>query len=904
MKRLLLLLLIAGIFVAGFFGYRHFFHPETIAAWSLVPDKALIVYETDQFAVTWKSLKGKKTWKTLSSIPAIRQLNEDLSSLDSTQNGVSLIDVLTNKNKLLVSLFPINRSELGALYILEIKNINQHAALSNLLEDNYSRKARKYDGFTISEITHKQTGRQLTFIFYKNFFIGSSTPFLVEDAIRTINESAYLSFKEVNKELFKLARLQNDDGNLYFNTRRTDDLTGLFYKGSKNQISFLKNIASSSFLDLTTTESEISLNGFSIVNNENTFLDIFKGNASKPFTAGNLITNDAYALNHLSFTNSKAFMEKLTDHRQQHESGYQSARQKLDKYDINPIDFSGWMGNELAFYETNYQNGRFTLIKTSDVTLANKQLKDISKRLATANQDSVYSEVYDGFEITFFPLSEFPQLIFGKMAKGFEDVFYINYENWLIFSNDFQNIKNLIDDIGNENTWGKSLIFNQYLELINKEANLSYIINTKNALKTITDLATEEWRDFLIQNEQIIKEFEFAGIQFSNIDDKYFTNIDLFHPGEYVKRQGSTTLQSEISLTFEGELLGKPKIVRNHTDNSREIIVQDSTNKLYLLSSDFDVLWIDSVSERVTTEFNQVDFYNNNKLQLLFGSENQVFLIDRNGKNVEDYPIEIGSSVISSLNVVDYNKTKKYRWAITNSIGELYLLDKNGEKLKNWSPNEKKYRDSGGINHTRILGKDLMFICKEDGIVDILNRQGDSYPGFPMNFEKDIDDQYILKPGTSFNKSSLTVISKDGEVISVNLRGKFIKRDQLILGSESSEYSFVKDVSSNKYIITVVDEQKIIILSGEGDKKFEKDYINSGDLLIQYYSFGPGNELVIITDKLQEFSYLYDGDGNLINSIPLENSHELSVLYSRSKNEFEVFTSFHDRLDKYRFSLK
>ncbi|MEL6558201.1 MAG: hypothetical protein AAFQ94_08460 [Bacteroidota bacterium] len=904
MKRLLILLLVAGIFAAGFFGYKHFFQTETIAAWSLVPDNALIVYETDQFASSWETLKDKKTWKTLSAIPAINQLNEDLSSLDSTQNGVSLIDVLTEENKLLIGLFPVNRSELGALYILEIKNINQHAALSNLLEENYSRKSRKYNGFTITEITHKQTERKLTFIFYKNFFIGSTTPFLVEDAIRTINESDYLSFKDVNPELFKIARLQNDDGNLYFNASRADDLAGLFYKGAKNQISFLKNIASSSFLDLATTESEISLNGFSIAGNEDTFLDIFKGNPSTSFTVANLISNDAYALNHLSFTNSKSFLERLSNYRQKHETEYQAAKQTLEKYDINPIDFSNWMGDELAFYETNYQNGQFAIIKTNDIAQANKQLKDISKRLATAKQDSVYSEVYDGFEITFFPLTEFPSLIFGNMTRGFEDVFYINYDNWLIFSNDFQNIKNLIDDIRNENTWGKSLTFNQYLELINKEANLSYIINTKNALRTIRDLAAEEWKDFLNRNEQIIKEFELAGIQFSNIDDKYFTNVDFFHPGEYVKRQGSTTLQSEISLTFEGELLGKPKIVRNHTNNSREIILQDSTNKLYLLSNEFDIIWIDSVSQRVTTDFSQVDFYKNNKLQLLFGSDNKVFLIDRNGQNVEKYPVEIGSAEITSLNVVDYNKTKKYRWAITNSAGELYLLDKKGKQLKNWSPNKKKYRNSSGINHTRILGKDLMLICKEDGVVDILNRQGNSYPGFPMNFEKDIDDQYILKPGTSFNKSSLTLIAKDGEVISVNLRGKFLKRDQLILGSESSTYSFVKDVSSNKYIIAVVDERKISLLSSDGNKKFEKDYINSGDLRIQYYNFGPGNELVIITDQLQEFSYLYDGDGNLINSIPLENSHELSVLYSRSRNEFEVFTSFHNRLDKYRFSLK
>lgn len=903
MKRLFILLLVAGIFTAGFFGYKHYFEQESIGAWSLVPDKALLVYETEQFATTWESLKSKKVWKTLTSLPAIGKLNEGLTSLDSTKNGRSLINILTNDNKLVIGLFPVNRSELGALYILEIKNINQHAAISNLLEDNYSRKVRKYNGFTISEITHKQTGKQLSFIFYKNFFIGSQTPFLVEDAIRTINESNYLSFKEVNSELFKLAKLKKDDGNLYFNTSRADDLIGLFYKGSKTEISFLKKIATSTFMDIAVNESEVSLNGFSIVKNENAFLNIFKNNPSESMTVANLITNDAYALNHLSFTDSKLLLENLNRYRKSNEPSYQKAKQTLSKYDINPIDFSNWIGNEIAIYETNYNDGKMAIIKAKDIILANKQLRDISKRLATAHQDSVYSEVYDGNEITFFPLSEFPSLILGNIASGFEDVFYINYNDWLVFSNDFQNLKNLIDDIKNENTWGKSLKFNQFLELINKEANLSYIINTKNALRQIASLVNEDWLEFINLNEDIINEFELAGVQFSNVDDKYFTNINLFHPGEFIERKGSTTLQSDISLTFEGELLGKPKLVTNHTDNSREVILQDSTNKIYLLSDDFDILWIDSLSSVITTEINQIDFYNNDKLQFLFGSGNQVYVVDRNGKNIEGYPLQIGESKINSLNVVDYNKTKKYRWAITNTSGELFLLDKQGKKLNNWSPNKKKYKTQSGVNHTRILGKDLMLICKKEGIIDIFNRQGNSYPGFPINFEKDIDDQYILKPGTSFNKSSITLITKDGEVISINLRGKFLKREQLILGSKSSTYSFVKDINSNKYLIAVVDQQKIIMLTSDGRTKFEKDYINSGDLLIQYYNFGPGNELIIITDKLQEFSYLYDGNGNLINSIPLENNHEVSVLYSRSKNEYQLFTSFRNRLDKYVFSV-
>ena len=376
------------------------------------------------------------------------------------------------------------------------------------------------------------------------------------------------------------------------------------------------------------------------------------------------------------------------------------------------------------------------------------------------------------------------------------------------------------------------------------------------------------------------------------------------HPGDYSEKRGSRSLQSEISVDFDHMITSKPKVVTNHTNNGKEIMVQDSTNKVYLLSSNFDIQWVDSLPGQLTSPIHQVDYYKNGKLQYLFATGNLVNLIDRKGKTTADYPIDLGDVSVNTLNVIDYNKTKKYRWALSSSKGDMYLLDKQGKQLNKWAPHRKKYRTQRGLRHTRILGKDLILVCLEEGIIDIFNRQGNSYPGFPLNFEKDIDDQYILRPGTSFNKSSATFVARDGEILSVNLRGKFLRREQLVHGSKNSVYGMVKDVSSDKFLISVIDDRSIILLDSDGEKKFEKNYINNGDLLLQYYHFGPGNERVIVTDQLQEFSYLYDGKGNLINSIPIENSFPVSVLYSRSKNEIQLFACFQNRLDKYRFSLQ
>ncbi len=901
MKKVLLLFVFIGICAGGYFAYQKYFQPQVVNAWSLVPKNAVIAYETDRFSTTWENLQDKKVWKTLSTLPAVKKLADDLIELDNSKENKGLIKILTNQNKLIISLFPISKSELGSLYILEINNITQHASISNLLEQNYNRKTRKYNGFTISELTSKSTEKKLSFIFYKNYFIGSSTPFLVEDAIRTINENDYSSFKENHEELFQLVRLEKDDGNLYINSSRARDIVDLFYNGTKAEIDVLSNITSSTFLDISSTDNEILFNGFSLLKKEEDFLNVFDGNSPGTFKMANFISNDAMFLTHYSFTKPKLFLSNLSDYRKKYDNKYQETSTLLNKYDIKSLDISEWLGDEIGLYHTT--NGKISVVNTKDNLLANRQLKEISNRVATLKGDTVYSEVFENYEITFFPLENFPELFFGNSFEGFEEVFYLSMEDKIIFSNQLQALKDLIEDIKNENTWGKSLKFNQFFENVNKESNLSYLINTRNAWRSILNSINKDWTGFVSNNELILKEFELLGIQFSNVDNKYFTNISVLHPGEFKEQTGSKSLQAEISLSFDHSLSYKPKIVRNHLDNSRELIVQDSSKKTYLLSKDFDILWIDSLAGKISSKIYQVDYFKNGKLQYLFATNNQLNLIDRSGKTVGNYPITIGKNAISTLNVIDYSKNKKYRWAVSDVSGNLFLLDKKGKKLKNWSPNKKKYKLDSEIKHTRILGKDLIMVCLELGVFDVINRQGHSYPGFPINFDKDIDSQYILKPGSSFNKSTGTFITRDGEVITVNLRGKYLRRDQLVEGSKNANYAFVKDVGSNKYVISVIDRKKIAILDSNGELKFKKEYLNNGELLIQYYRFGAGNELIIMTDLQQEFTYLYDGNGNLINSIPIENNQGVSVLYSQRKKEFEMFTNYKNRLDKYIFPL-
>jgi hypothetical protein len=61
-------------------------------------------------------------------------------------------------------------------------------------------------------------------------------------------------------------------------------------------------------------------------------------------------------------------------------------------------------------------------------------------------------------------------------------------------------------------------------------------------------------------------------------------------------------------------------------------------------------------------------------------------------------------------------------------------------------------------------------------------------------------------------------------------------------------------------------------------------------LVYQYFNFGPNRKLISITDVIQNFSYLYDLEGNLLITMPLESSGPIQMTYQPGKNQYKIRT--------------
>lgn len=900
MKKLFVTVLIILLGIGGYFGYQYWQDNRSINVWSLVPEDAYFVYEAEDAFTLAQSLDSVKAGLTLKSLPSFQRANGYLLKLDSVAGENANFSDFFTENPLLVSGHAIAKDKIDFLFIIEVRNIKQHAlvtSLSNAIADSYTKSTRTYLGNTISEISDRQS--VFTYIYYKNYFVGSFTPYLVEDAIRTFSEEDRTSFLEANRSLFQLAKLEQDEGNLYINSSALGGLAETFADNVKKDYGFLNTLSDHTFLDLQVEEDLIVFNGFSVNDKPgDNLLDAFDGNAGVPFSFHDLIPNRAAWLLHISFADPAKWMKdwaaKWTDEIRvsQNYVNFLAA-----EYDINLQSFESWIGNEVALVEVENANPQLqsliAIVDANDIGEAYKQLNILSERMAQNDNDSVYSEPYGDMVIRQLKINELPQLLFGPMFAGFESTFYLPFDGKIIMGNNDQVLKQLMEDISNEDTWGKSIRTMQFFDLLNKEANLNLIVDTNRSWKTITNHLRPEWAVFAEENGSLLRSFEMVAAQFSNIDNKYYTNVALYQPRAFDVKTGATDYQVEQTITFPHKIVTRPFFSRSHVDRSIEVAMQDSAGNFYHLDKNLEVLWSDSLGGIINSELMQIDYFTSKKLQFAFSTPYQIQGIDRTGESLPDYPIVNPSSdPIAFFNVIDYDNTKNYRLAVASNRGSVYLLDKSGKQLEGWNPMRLRGRLAVSPFHLRISGRDLIIAPQVDGLINILNRRGGSYQGFPLDLKSPLATQLYVNIGPAFNNTSLTTINERGEIISFNLNGAITKREQLYKPKPASRFDIVEDALSNGFVIGRKDDTRVGVLDQNGNILFEKDYLSTGDIDFQYYNFGAGIEVIVLIDREQGYTYLYDRKGTLINFKPLESAHRIGLIYSEANKEFKIFKAF------------
>lgn len=828
--------------------------------------------------------------------------------------GASAFSYLTKNSQLTIATKISGRENIEFCYLFPLRNTENKKSILEIFGHffkDFKNKKRIYSGFEIHKLRNNKEKKEFFYAFAKGLLIFSTSRIPVEDALLQISNNNSLLEKKSFSKLQKIAS-SSDDINIFINGKTVPSLLSLgAEKQYKQFIKGLTSITDQAGIDLNIGKDKILLNGFlytgtdefnytNILLNqeavENTMEEIIPANTS--FWAALALSNEETYMD-----NYKRYMEQngdIKNYRLFAKDFHSQTKQFPEEFIYPYIDSEiGLVVSENKAKNTQSEN--YCVVKTKSKSEMQKQLESLLKQYAKRVNKLEKNRPYKiddklSYTIYHFPYPKFANMMWGGLFMNTETNYCTLIDNYLVFSKTTNSLKKYINSIARR----KTLKYDDFYQhqkkywIDNKASFVAYMHNTQNRdfLKNILD---DYLRNSIDEKKEILNKFPSIGIQLKAIKEMIYVNAYISYD-----KQPHKAPQTVWQSMLDNPLRMKPILVKNHKTSGREILLQDEKNTLYLISNNGHILWKRPMTETIKGTAYQVDAFRNNKIQYLFNTKSKLFLIDRNGNNVENFPKKLQSPATNPLAVFDYERNKNYRIFIAGEDKQIYLYNIKGQIIKGWKAAPAEHIISEPVIHLVCSGKD--YISFNDGYKRyILNRKGKERVTPRNNYHRAAKSITSIAKNT--RNQSCEIIDTDtlGVIHTTDLKGN-VKTKKV--GTFSAKHHFASiDINSNgrnNYIF--VDKNKLSVFKSTGKLLFDYEFETSDIGTPHFYTFSTHDKKIGI--RAGEHIYLFNSNGTLYDGFPLIGYSDFTIGFTNPKDkDFNLFVAGKNNLI-YNYSVK
>ncbi|MBI9038528.1 MAG: DUF3352 domain-containing protein [Bacteroidales bacterium] len=754
--------------------FLRFFQEKSEMAIKAIPLNTCFFLETNNSALVFnKIISGNQIWNQLTNINDFHKLNKQIHFIDSLSKANTDISEIFEKQNSIISISCEN-SEVNCLFLVELPKGNRESFVKSIFRSaklnlNLSLK-EKYNSVKIYETTIDKSEKHFHFAVSKGIFIGSSYLPLIKEAINQLHFGKSLenttSFKKIKTTAGKKV-----DANIYINLNKFNDLLLIISKTKYDKIlNRFSHFADWAELDLLIKSNEILLNGYTIsIDSTDQYLSLFiKQQPQETFVTKVLPFNTSFFLNlgisdfNKYFDDYKQYLKSINKL-----SNFESDILKLNKkYKTNiEKNFRSWIGSEvtLAITGTNPQQiekNCFTILRSKK----SEEAKIFLNELAKISQNKIYIEKYKEFQIGRILIPNLLPLFFGPIFGNSETTYYAIVDDFVVFSSEISDLKSFINNILAGKTLANNVNFKEFSRNTSTNSNIFLYLNIKNAINFLPEFIDNNLLTNFDNNKKYLPDFEAIAVQFSSSKSMFYTNAYLKFNPEYKPEKFSSWKTS-----LDANIINRPYVIKDHTNNSKKIIVFDEANNMYLIDSDGSIIWKIPIGERIISDVFQVDYFKNNKIQYIFNTENNLYLIDLKGRNVGDYPIKLPKKAMNGIAVFDYENNKNYRIVFAGNDDKIYNYNIKGNSVKGWN----KIRTTANVTeppqHMVANKKDNIFITDKNGKVIIANRKGIKRFTLPNSFKNAVGSKFYENKTNS--KGNIVSTDRNGNLTYISSKG-------------------------------------------------------------------------------------------------------------------------------------
>ena len=765
-------------------------------------------------------------------------LPEDSSVIVNINNLNNTKEILDN-NELLPSVLSSTHEISAQLNLLSKKKSDKNGILSlssfgkDEIAFTYIRKSNSFDSiqeddilkntYLKSEIFIEETdGNEVHKVIIDEYIISSNKDIILENIIRDFYSKKSNLDSEFNKIL---------------NTTDFDEPFNIFTKSS-NLNSFKKDLSEMSFFPKSNTSwvaydfknslENLYLTGITRISDSiNGKISILKNLGSSKTKTDKVIPNSFSTFLTFVINDSQRFIFNFKDYLKFNDL----STENLNFNSLNIVD-------EISFVE---DQEKFVIL-----SLVNKEQIDSYFRLENFD---------DNYNIKKIDLSEDINILFRNVDSEISGKYAVLLGDLLVITKSLSQIKKIINSQNINDNLGSNEKYLSFKE--QKSDNYSFLwIGNNNSI------------DSKIINDYYINSEVYPYRSFSGRVNKNITLLE-FNLSKAEIKTSDEDVYTEFFATFDQEIISDPKWLKNHLNNEFDIAFQDRDNYLNYLTNKGNLNWKKKLSGKIIGDIEQVDIYKNGRQQMMFRTNEKLYLLDRNGNEVKQLSFPINSNFSNiPISIFDYEKNRNYRFLISVD-NKINMYDSNGKIVSGFRPPIFESKIINNPVHIRINGKDYIVVQLEDGTLKILDRRGR---------DRIIVDNKIQYSGNSIYSylEQFTTTDKLGNLIKIDTKGNLIK-ENINLSVEN----FIDIVDNN---IVYLNENRLTIKGINVELPFSR--FSKPKIFIDSKT-----TLVSITDLTNNEIYLYRDNGKLIKGFPIKGSSVIDIKDSDNDGKLEIISA-------------
>ena len=128
---------------------------------------------------------------------------------------------------------------------------------------------------------------------------------------------------------------------------------------------------------------------------------------------------------------------------------------------------------------------------------------------------------------------------------------------------------------------------------------------------------------------------------------------------------------------------GPFKVKNSHTGKVNTFY-QNSQKAICLRDENGKDLWGVPFGKPLCGTAHNVDYYANGKLQIIFGAGSSIYIIDRLGRYVNGFPVDLGKEIVLGPDVYDFSGARRYNIMVLHSDNTLQMYNLKGKKPEAW----------------------------------------------------------------------------------------------------------------------------------------------------------------------------------------------------------------------------